>query len=121
MPITIAILKWQLTMAMDDGNIRGMSIAAKKEEPLQITIDKFGRVVIPQKVREELGLSPGSKMEVALETDDKVVLKVVHPEPVIKRINGIMVMEGPKTDFDIVEHMKKQREERIKHTSGLDR
>lgn len=99
-----------------------MGLAAKKkEEPLQITIDHFGRVVIPQEVRHRLGLRPGTRLEVAHETGDSIVLKAVAPKPYLKRINGVLVIAGTgKLNFDIVKAIKKDREDRIKHILGLD-
>lgn len=98
-----------------------MGLALKKEVPLQITIDRFGRVVIPHEVRERLGLRPGMKLEVARQMEDAVVLKIVEEKPKIKWINGIMVFAGTgqKEDVDIVELIKQDREERDRKISGL--
>lgn len=96
-----------------------MTLPLKKEVPIQITIDRFGRVVIPQEVREQLGLRPGTKLEVAHETNDSIVLKVVAPKPYLKRINGVLVIAGTgKLDFDIVEAIKKGREDRNRMIMG---
>ena len=39
-----------------------------------VKCDSKGRVVIPQSVREELGVRPGDKFDIILSDDDLVVL-----------------------------------------------
>lgn len=96
---------------------------AKQEEPLTMTIDKFGRVVIPQKVREALGLRPGTKLEVVKETDQTVLLRIVEEEAWIEWNKGVPVIRsrGPKRMIDTVEMIKQEREERARHVWGLDK
>lgn len=81
---------------------------------IHIKIDKSGRVVIPQEVREELHLQPGTTLALELETDNSIVLKVVQEEAEIVYENGIPVFKGEllEPNLDIVEFIKKNREER---------
>ena len=87
-----------------------------------LTVDKFGRVVIPQEVREALHLRAGQKLTVAMETNHAIVLKVVEDAGVLEWEDGIPIIRsrGPKVDFDIVEMIKKDREERDRKIMGLD-
>jgi len=41
-----------------------------------VTVDERGRVIIPKQIREKLNLKEGSKVEVYLEKDGKIVIKV---------------------------------------------
>ncbi len=88
-----------------------MNLAKESNPPLTLTIDKFGRVVIPREVREALHMKAGTKLEVALETDSSIVLKVIYEEPEIEYRNGWPTIKGP-ADFDIVETIKEERERR---------
>lgn len=97
-----------------------MGLAAKKEEPLTMTVDKFGRVVIPQEVRELLHLTPGKKLVVDRETEKELVLRVVEEEPEVVDRNGWLVIRSKAPlDFDIVELIRKGREERDLKNMGL--
>ncbi len=95
----------------------------KQEEPLQMTIDRFGRIVIPQEVREALHLRPGTKLAVVKQTDREIFLQVVEEEPELKWMNGVLVIcgKGKKLDYDIVKAIKEDREERTRHIWGFDK
>ncbi|MBB5254442.1 AbrB/MazE/SpoVT family DNA-binding domain-containing protein [Sulfurisphaera ohwakuensis] len=41
-----------------------------------VTVDERGRIVIPKEIRDKLNLKEGSKVEVALEKDGKIVINV---------------------------------------------
>lgn len=93
---------------------------------MSVIIDKFGRVLIPKAIRDEVGLEPGT--ELALEVchgDDEVPsirLRVVPESPQLVRESGRLVYTGaidPKGQ-DIVAFIKAQRLERSGRTSGLD-
>lgn len=96
----------------------GLPLKKEKEEPLTMTIDKFGRIVIPQQVREALHLSPGTKLEIAKETETAIVLKVVRDESVIEIRNGWPVIRCKDPAIDIVKMIKEDREERDKKLMG---
>lgn len=114
LPLTIVIKKWQNRF------MKSAVKKIKKEEPLTMTIDKFGRVVIPQEVREVLGLVPGTTLKIDKETPDSIVLKIVREEAELVWKNGILVIrsKGPPLDFDIVESIKQDREERARKIWG---
>lgn len=98
-----------------------MNLALKKEEKqLTMTVDKFGRVVIPQEVREFFHLTPGKKLVVDRETEKELVLRVVEEEPEVVERNGWWVIRSKTPlDFDIVELIRKGREERDLKNMGL--
>ncbi len=81
----------------------------------EMTIDKAGRVVIPLALRERLNLQEGTRLEICLETDDVLVLKVAHEEPPTERKNGVLVFTGKlaKTGVGSEVFVKQGRDERI--------
>ncbi len=84
-------------------------------------IDKFGRVVIPRKLRREKGLAPGTKVDI-LPAENGVSIVPAKDKPLLRRKNGLLVYTGPwPKGLDIVEFIQQQREERIRHVCGLDK
>jgi len=57
------------------------------------TLDKFGRVIIPKRFRERLGINFKSTLNIA-EDGKRIVIELVQEkEPVVDR-NGILVFTG---------------------------
>lgn len=57
------------------------------------TLDKFGRVIIPKKLREHLGINTKSTLNIS-EDGKRIVIELVQEkEPVVDR-NGILVFTG---------------------------
>lgn len=57
------------------------------------TLDKFGRVIIPKRLREHLGISLETKLNIS-EDDRRIVIEPVKEEaPVVDR-DGILVFTG---------------------------
>lgn len=83
---------------------------------METIVDKFGRVVIPKRVRNHLGLEPGSILEVE-EHDDEVILKVVRTESPIKVEEGIAVFTG-KAVGNLESALQTYRDERLKDLWG---
>ncbi len=77
---------------------------------METTLDKFGRIVIPKRVREHLGLTPGTALEIEAIGED-VVLKPVRQEPYIRDKEGVLVFTGSATG-DLLEALRRHREER---------
>jgi AbrB family looped-hinge helix DNA binding protein len=82
---------------------------------LEATVDKFGRVVIPKKVRDDLGLKPGSVLQIE-ETDQEVIMKPLHAEPKLIDKGGVLVFSGTATG-DIAEAVRAHREKRLEKLS----
>lgn len=86
---------------------------------MDATIDRFGRIVIPKELRDLFGLRPGSILKV-VPTDQAITLKPVDDTPQVSRKKGVLVIStDPGEDLDIVEYIKKMRDERIQHVSGM--
>lgn len=60
---------------------------------MEATLDRFGRIVIPKRVREEFGLDPGTVLEI--EGDEgRIVLSPRRDEPDLVREDGVLVFTG---------------------------
>jgi AbrB family looped-hinge helix DNA binding protein len=61
------------------------------------TLDKFGRVIIPKKLRERLGINFRSSLNIS-EDGKRIVIELVQEKkPVVDR-NGILVFTGNLED-----------------------
>ncbi|GAB3041279.1 AbrB/MazE/SpoVT family DNA-binding domain-containing protein [Natronobiforma cellulositropha] len=55
-----------------------------------VTVDSKGRVVLPQEVRERLGITPGTEVEIHEEDGKAVVELEDSPERIIERMNQLV-------------------------------
>ena len=55
-----------------------------------VTVDSKGRVVLPQEVRERLGITPGTKVEIHEEDGKAVVEPKDRPEQIIERMDHLV-------------------------------
>lgn len=55
-----------------------------------VTVDSKGRVVLPQKVRERLGITPGTEVEIHEEDGKAVVEPEDSPEQIIERLDQLV-------------------------------
>ena len=81
---------------MDDGIVNGM----------RTTIDGGGRIVVPKKVRDYLGLVAGSEVEIELDgTGGGFRVGVVAPKTEIEEVDGVWVTKssGQKLDWSAEE------------------
>lgn len=81
---------------------------------MQVSIDRAGRIVVPKPVREELGLSPGSALELDV-VEGRLELSVAHDAPkVIDGPNGPLVAATgtPITDDEVRRVLEAARERR---------
>lgn len=79
---------------------------------MQVSIDKFGRVLIPKTVRDHLGIKPGTVLQIS-ERDDEILLKLLTQKTSLQRENGILIFTGEAVS-DIESAIEKEREERFK-------
>lgn len=79
---------------------------------METTVDKFGRIVIPKKIRNDFNLEPGTQIHIE-ENGQAIVLKPVQGEPDLILKEGVLVFSGtPAGNLDEV--LTKHREERIR-------
>lgn len=92
---------------------------------MEVKIDKFGRILIPKEIRTRLGLRAGQVFELAVE--DEVA---IHLEPKARTEPRIVMTDfgfpvihfddiTEPIDFDVVEMIHRDREERMRKISGV--
>ena len=87
---------------------------------METTLDRFGRVVIPKRVREDLDLQPGTVLQIK-QDDQKIFMEPIHEEPQIVVKEGVLVFQGTATG-DIEGAIKDHRQNLLsKAASGLRR
>lgn len=78
---------------------------------MQTSVDKFGRVLIPKPVRDELGLSPDMPLELVLEAG-AVTIKPILEQPLLVSEAGVLVYNG-QPDGDMEQAHQQLRASRI--------
>jgi len=95
---------------------------------MDVTIDEYGRIVIPKPVREALGLEAGATLHLETIEGDSGTRKIaLRPEqeesPYRKKGDGdVRVYTGRLVDddIDVVQLIKEQRETRARHLAGFE-
>ena len=96
---------------------------------MNVTIDKFGRVLIPKPLRDQLGLQPGAELSLdvheggdgapALEL--RAIPDAEDPKGGLIRVNGRLVHNGRATgDMDTTRILKDIYADRARRHAGLD-
>lgn len=92
---------------------------------MDVTLDKFGRILIPKAVRDGLGLKPGTALHLEITEQEggerMLALRPAHERPLLVEEEGLLVYTGAlqTEDFDLVEHLRTLRVERARHAAGL--
>jgi len=81
-------------------------------------VDRFGRIVIPKPIRDSLGLDAGAELKIAEEGGSVILTRIVSP-PVV-RLKGHVPVHTGKAEGDLVNAVRRDREERIRKVSGMD-
>jgi len=76
------------------------------------TLDRFGRIVLPKKLRDDYNLEPGSQILIE-ESDHKIILKPIHGEPNLRLKEGVLVFTGVPLG-DLNKAVTKHRAERLR-------
>ncbi|MBI5586672.1 MAG: AbrB family transcriptional regulator [Deltaproteobacteria bacterium] len=79
---------------------------------MEATIDKYGRILIPQRLRKLFGLRAGAVLEIK-ESGQEIRLKPLEQDSPLTRKNGVLVCSAEPVG-DIVEMIAKVRSERSK-------
>jgi AbrB family looped-hinge helix DNA binding protein len=93
---------------------------------MEVKIDDYGRIVIPKAVREKLGIESGTSLEIEVDSAEvggAITLTPKGQEPALQRKGELLVHSGKLTeeDFDVVEQIRSDRQERARKHAGLDR
>lgn len=78
---------------------------------MEVTLDKFGRVVIPKSVREHLGLGPGTVLDIEEGEEEGILLRPRRPEPDLVEEDGVLVFTGEPT-ADLETAVERHRQNR---------
>ncbi|MBI2266135.1 MAG: AbrB/MazE/SpoVT family DNA-binding domain-containing protein [Armatimonadetes bacterium] len=79
---------------------------------MKTTVDKFGRVVIPKKIRDRIGLSQGSALSIE-ERDEEIILRPLAELSPVEVIDGVLVFTG-KAVGDMENEIRRHREQRLR-------
>ena len=79
---------------------------------METTVDRFGRIVIPKKIRDDFNLKAGTAIRLE-ETEQTIILRPVQGESNLRVKDGILVFSGTPLE-DLGDALAKHREERIK-------
>jgi AbrB family looped-hinge helix DNA binding protein len=94
-------------------------ILPKLEVVMETTLDKFGRIVIPKRVRDDLGLKPGAVFKIE-QVNQKILMKPVNEEPRVVVKNGVLVFSGTATG-DLVGAIQVHRQKRLIKAGSVNR
>jgi AbrB family looped-hinge helix DNA binding protein len=79
-------------------------------------IDRFGRILIPKALRDRMGLSAGSQVELT-EEHGKVIVQPVQESHVLSREeDGFLVLHA--TSLSTIDPMVRIREDRSRKVTG---
>lgn len=91
-----------------------------------LKVDKFGRVLIPKKVRQEFGIQPGNKVDLKTDTELRVIQLHVRSDGKAHRLarmpSGFPYLDvgPPMVDHcDTVEIIRQSRMEYLDRKLGL--
>lgn len=85
---------------------------------MKATLDDLGRIALPQKVRDDLGLTTGTVLKIE-EKENRIVLTPVLDEEALVIEDGVLLFTGEvEGDPDLV--LQQDREERSRKVAGLD-
>lgn len=99
--------------------------SSKSATAMDVTIDDYGRIVIPKSIRDRLGLESGSSLTLEIadvgEDVESITLRPKGQEPTLQQKGNLLVHTGRLTDeeFNVVEQLRNQREERAQRHAGI--
>jgi len=64
----------------------------------EVTVDERGRILIPRRIRERVGLQPGSGARLEVEENRLVIIPPISPERFIQQMEGCIKEGEPSLD-----------------------
>jgi AbrB family looped-hinge helix DNA binding protein len=87
-------------------------------------VDSKGRIVLPQEVRERLGITPGTEVEVREEDGKAVVEPEDDPERIIERMERLIAETstevGDTTPLDGIDPVARKHREVVRRGAEQD-
>ena len=85
-----------------------------------VEIDKAGRIVIPKKMRDAMGLKAGTRLRLE-RTGDLLVMEPPAEEAHLEMRDGLLVLVGGgrRTVEDVNREIQEERERRMRFVAGL--
>ena len=83
---------------------------------MQLTLDKFGRIVIPKAIRDDLDLQPGDVLDIEEEARC-IVLRPADGGGALKEEDGLLVFTGESVG-DLRNCVSEDRERRLRKVGG---
>lgn len=77
-----------------------------------VRLDRFGRVLVPKRLRDRLGLAPGDELLLEIQ-DGHLVMEPVTGTPRLVRKGKILLVSGGRMIEDPTAWLERVREERI--------
>lgn len=82
---------------------------------MQLTVDKFGRILLPKALRDDAGLHPGSLLE-AINQNGAIRLQLKEDAPLVLN-EGVLVFSG-ESQGNLEDAVHRVREERNRRAAG---
>jgi len=82
----------------------------------KLTIDKFGRIVIPKNIRDDFGIQPGNNLMIK-ESREGFFITPVKEKELITEEDGFLIIT-PSSDINFENLIKDLRDGRIKKVIG---
>lgn len=84
---------------------------------MEAILDEFGRISIPQRVRDDLGLAPGTMLSIE-EREEGILLRPLPETSNLVLEDGVLVFTG-ELEGDPSAVLQRVREERSRKLAGL--
>jgi AbrB family looped-hinge helix DNA binding protein len=84
---------------------------------MQLVLDRFGRVVLPKGIRDDLGLAPGDVLDVDEQTEC-LVLRPARESSPLRAKDGLLVFAGRSTG-DLRAAVTEHRRARIGRAAAM--
>jgi AbrB family looped-hinge helix DNA binding protein len=93
---------------------------AREADVMETTLDEFGKILIPEQIRQDLGIRPGAVLRIE-ELDSGILLRPEASEtedPYLVRKGGVLVFTG-QAEGDLEASVQRDREERDTKVAGM--
>jgi AbrB family looped-hinge helix DNA binding protein len=87
---------------------------------MEVTIDKYGRIVVPESLRNQLGIGAGTEFTIEVE-GDRLVLRPISDRSTLQTRDGLLVSTAEVApDIDVEEVIDEVRTARVRTIAGPD-